>query len=680
MVGQHVEQRAPDAVEQGVPVEVRGAVAPGRADPGGHDPVVDLGQRRVPVAGEAREAGPGRLHHGQVLDPGLDDGRSAPHGRRGRRPGEVPARRNASRDGPPSVGIGVQRCSRSETVARSTWGTSRKCPARTSAERLGRAVEVLGRERVDRVLHRVGRDDVGVVAVGVGGPEVALERDVHGQVADAWRSGSRVDLDQPDRGLAVAVRHRARSRRLRRSVGWHGSILPASRRRRGPAGAGRARRPPGGRRRSSGRRRSAASSPASAAAARVGGRGVGAAPSSTRSVAAARIGVGGDRPEREPDVAPRRSPGRVAPGERPARPCEIACARRVPTLRKRCSPAGDERDPDPEEQLVRPRAPSAGRPARTRPRRSVALAARPAGDELRVEGEQDRQRVAGRRRVHRRCRRSCRGSGSGPRRSSRRPRRAPARARRTAPIGGSRCTSSARRARAPRRGSRSRAARRAATGRAPGRAARRSRRRSGPAGPCRRASGRQARRAGEQRVAPRRGTSGETTGGSTGIGQAVRAAPVAVAAAAASGDRLDDLRVAGAAAEVAGDRLADRLVGRRRRRRRGTPRAAMSMPGRADAALGAAGLEERLLERAEDRAASRPGRGARPSTVAHRPPVDLADGHEAASRRPRRRRAPCRRRTRPRRSPPSCRSGRGPRAARRAAGACRAPRPRPARR
>ena len=44
-------------------------------------------------------------------------------------------------------------------------------------------------------------------------------------------------------------------------------------------------------------------------------------------------------------------------------------------------------------------------------------------------------------------------------------------------------------------------------------------------------------------------------------------------------DRLDDLGVAGAAAEVAGDRLADASSSARRRLRRGTRGAAMSMPG-----------------------------------------------------------------------------------------------------
>ena len=52
------------------------------------------------------------------------------------------------------------------------------------AKASGRAGQPVAGERVDRVLHRVGRDDVLVVAAGVGGVEVALERDRDRQVAE----------------------------------------------------------------------------------------------------------------------------------------------------------------------------------------------------------------------------------------------------------------------------------------------------------------------------------------------------------------------------------------------------------------------------------------------------------------------------------------------------------------
>ena len=45
-----------------------------------------------------------------------------------------------------------------------------------------------------------------VVAVGVGGLEVALEGDRHGQVADAIAGLAARDADEPDGGLAVSIR------------------------------------------------------------------------------------------------------------------------------------------------------------------------------------------------------------------------------------------------------------------------------------------------------------------------------------------------------------------------------------------------------------------------------------------------------------------------------------------
>ena len=115
----------------------------------------------------------------------------------------------------------------------------------------------------------------------------------------------------------------------------HGSAI-TSRRRRGGAGAARGPRPCAGSRRSSGRRRSGgARRPASRRRGRRS-RGVGAAPSRTASVAAARIGVAATEPS-----ATRTSDHPAA------RPCsrqasamttlEIAWARRVPTFRKRTS-------------------------------------------------------------------------------------------------------------------------------------------------------------------------------------------------------------------------------------------------------------------------------------------------------------------------------------------------------
>ena len=75
-----------------------------------------------------------------------------------------------------------------------------------SAVGLDRAVEVVHGERVGRVLHRVGGDHQRVVAIGVGGLEIAFEGDRHGQVADAVTARIAGDADEPDRRLAVAVR------------------------------------------------------------------------------------------------------------------------------------------------------------------------------------------------------------------------------------------------------------------------------------------------------------------------------------------------------------------------------------------------------------------------------------------------------------------------------------------
>jgi len=67
-------------------------------------------------------------------------------------------------------------------------------------EVLDRPRQVLAGERVDRVLHRVGRDDVRVVAVDVRSRELAFERDRDGQVADlvAIRARTTLTSRMPD--------------------------------------------------------------------------------------------------------------------------------------------------------------------------------------------------------------------------------------------------------------------------------------------------------------------------------------------------------------------------------------------------------------------------------------------------------------------------------------------------
>ena len=114
-----------------------------------------------------------------------------------------------------------------------------------------------------------------------------------------------------------------------------------------------------------------------------------------------------------------------------------------------------------------------------------------------------------------------------------------------------------------------------------------------------------------------------------------------------------DRRVAGAAAQVAGEadlHLVERRLRAERHRRQDHAR-------RADAALRAAVLDERALQRMTS---------AQPLDRRHARAVDLRDRHQARIDRRAVDRAPCTRRTRLRRSLPSCRSARSPRAARRA--------------
>ena len=75
---------------------------------------------------------------------------------------------------------------------------------------------------------------------------------------------------------------------------------------------------------------------------------------------------GRHRPERQPDVAST-APDAARPSRQPSARTTLLIdwARRVPTLRKRSLAAGEQRDPDAQQQLVRAPGPSGGRPART---------------------------------------------------------------------------------------------------------------------------------------------------------------------------------------------------------------------------------------------------------------------------------------------------------------------------
>ena len=71
------------------------------------------------------------------------------------------------------------------------------------AERLRLPHAVLGRQRVDGVLHGVGRQHAGIVAVDIRGVEIALEPDRHAEVEEIVAILTPVDGHEADAGLAV---------------------------------------------------------------------------------------------------------------------------------------------------------------------------------------------------------------------------------------------------------------------------------------------------------------------------------------------------------------------------------------------------------------------------------------------------------------------------------------------
>ena len=448
-------------------------------------------------------------------------------------------------------------------------------------------------------------------------------------------------------------------------------IIVSARPPRRRAGAGRAPRPPGGTRPSSGRRRSAG---ARRPAPRPRGRrspGVGAAPSSAASVAAARIGRRGDRPERDPDVAPRAARRSSPPRERhddladrlgPPRAdlaeAHLAAGRRAGSGRG--APAR------------RARARSAGRPARSRRRRPSA------------------PRGADRRRARRRAPAAPAACRRPARRSPTLPPSVPRFWIWAAPIVAAASTSAGRCSRQMRRAADVRVGRqraeheRAAARRDPAQLVEppqveHARPAAAPSSPV--IWTMQVGAAGD-RPPGRRPPASRRVGASASergrldrrLERHASGIPAGRASLGGQGDRLDDLRVARAAAEVAGDRLADRVVV-------GSAAGVEVRPGghRASRACRSRTARRRLEERLPGaRRGPRLGRrrpGPRPSG---RRAVDLADRDEARIDDL----AVDEHRARAALALAAALLGagqrRGPRAARRAAGACRARRPRPA--
>ena len=200
-----LEQRGRDRRVAGVPVAGRAGVAPGRRDLRGHDPVVRLGEGRVAVAGEAHEGRLRRLHDDEILQARLDD-RGLPGRRHARGPGGVAGALEGVGRGPAGAGDRRPAVLADADGRPADLREGQEVGREDRPERLDRAGEVLRRQGVDGVLHRVGRDDQGVVAGRVGGREVTFEGDIHGEVTDPVAARIADDLDEPDRLLAVRVR------------------------------------------------------------------------------------------------------------------------------------------------------------------------------------------------------------------------------------------------------------------------------------------------------------------------------------------------------------------------------------------------------------------------------------------------------------------------------------------
>ncbi len=207
--------RADVVVRRGAGVEV----GPIGGDLGRQDAVLGLGQHGELVAQEPGERRVGRLQHGEPGDP-------APHAERAVAVCCHDRRRCGGRSGGERVRV---RCAadlgaRPGVLAQGHLGHLggrrgvQVAPGQRGAEVLDRAGEVLLGECIDRRAHRVGRQDRGVVALGVHRVEVTLQTHVDGQVAQLVQLVTRTpatDQYEPDAVLAVAVGpHRRGHRRL----------------------------------------------------------------------------------------------------------------------------------------------------------------------------------------------------------------------------------------------------------------------------------------------------------------------------------------------------------------------------------------------------------------------------------------------------------------------------------
>ena len=151
---------APEDVE----VDVQRAVAP-------------LGQGGVAIPGKAGECAAGELHQLQVPAARLE--LEQPFAGVGQLDGAVVARRRAEQ--PAAVGAVGQLPVADPQLLHLGIGLQ-EAPGDEPGKALRGSAAVLESLRVDEVLHRVGRHDLRVVALGVCGPEGVTE-DIHGHTA-----------------------------------------------------------------------------------------------------------------------------------------------------------------------------------------------------------------------------------------------------------------------------------------------------------------------------------------------------------------------------------------------------------------------------------------------------------------------------------------------------------------
>ncbi len=204
-----LQQDLPHLPERLSPRHVRFRVSPPRGQRRGQDPVGRLRQRRVAIPEEAGELRPGRLQHDEVPDTrdnplsinrslGVDDRGSGPYLVAGSDE-RVRVAHAVDSDPLPAVLVDFHAGAghRLDVVGEVARQRQRVVLDLADAPLLG--------EGETRVLLRVGRQHLGLVAGQVRGGEVAAERRRYVEVADLVPIGVAVDAHDSGLGLAVLV-------------------------------------------------------------------------------------------------------------------------------------------------------------------------------------------------------------------------------------------------------------------------------------------------------------------------------------------------------------------------------------------------------------------------------------------------------------------------------------------